>query len=118
MSLSPNVQNFLKHAMYYVIFTLVTVGGIYLWGYMKGKGSNPAKTTLSYVEQVTLKNIPDDTNYLEKAAYSSDIYAVLHNGKRVLLKSGDLSNNKDLRPVAICLEPVFVVGGSFGETKI
>lgn len=116
--MKPWLKNFLKHFLYYILFTAITVGFIYYKGYQQGQNSLPfnlgGDNNSEWVYEVPgtdlkIQKFPNDNNY----------YLIKENGTKEIIKLKDVKNLKK-EPFASIgkLEPIFVAGGSVGKDKL
>lgn len=100
-----------------LIIYCIVIGAIYGYAYFQGRLNAPVKLNLSY-EKEWIMNINGEELY--KPKYSNDVYIRDSKTKEVIkqIKAKDMGLlRKKLAPIGFILEPIFVAGGSVGDTN-
>lgn len=116
--MSSWLKNFLKHLLYYTIFTAIIVGLVYYFGYKQGQNSTPINLGGDNQSE-WFTNIPPNVVKIQKFPNDDNYYYIYENGTKEVIKLQDVKNLKK-EPFASIgrLEPIFVAGGSIGDTKL
>ena len=99
-----------------LMIVVIIAGGVYAYGWFKGKQSAPAHFHIDYNNEMTIQ-IPKGAKVFFKPKGSSQAYWLMEDGskKKVIIKDiPELA--KALKPMKLILEPIVVAGGSLGES--
>ena len=99
-----------------LVLVAILIGGIYAWGWWKGKQNTPAHFHIDYDNEMTI-SIPNGASVFSKPKGSAEAYWIMEDGskKKVVIKDiPELA--KALKPYGITMEPFATAGASIGAS--